>query len=235
VQPGPPRNDIWNNKIRCAIILGMNNYRWNFYCGVINGGFYMFATAFFDPSTVLPVFMNNFTSSKTMIGLCAADSCRRVVSSQLASAVYTQGKPYKKPFYLTAAAIRVSSIFLLTAIVYALSKSHRALCSRDSWCCCQPSRWARGWQACPSWTWWPRQSRAPGETDFSGRGRSWGRIFSWRRVIIKFVLERYDFPDEYALLFMIATAASFIALFSFAMAREPASPTAEKRKNSRIS
>ncbi|MCD6238588.1 MAG: hypothetical protein J7K51_04555, partial [Thermotogae bacterium] len=46
-----------------------NKLRWNFAMGLLHGIFFRGGMAFADPNTILPVFLNNFTSSKILIGL----------------------------------------------------------------------------------------------------------------------------------------------------------------------
>ena len=51
---------------------GNEYYRRNFTLGVINGALINFGLAFFDPATVLPVFVSRLGGSAAMIGLVSA-------------------------------------------------------------------------------------------------------------------------------------------------------------------
>ena len=48
--------------------------KWNFAMGLIHGTFFTGGQAFGNPNTILPVFLNNFTNSKMLIGFSSTIS-----------------------------------------------------------------------------------------------------------------------------------------------------------------
>jgi len=59
-------NTIENQR---SFLKSNDKVKWNFSMGMLYGIFFTGGLAFSDPSTVLPIFLGNFTDSKTLIGL----------------------------------------------------------------------------------------------------------------------------------------------------------------------
>jgi len=62
-------NSIENQR---PLLQSIDKLKWNFSMGMLYGIFFTGGLAFSDPSMVLPIFLGNFTDSKTIIGLSAA-------------------------------------------------------------------------------------------------------------------------------------------------------------------
>ncbi|MDA0748477.1 MAG: MFS transporter, partial [bacterium] len=85
--------------------------RHNFLMGVLNGAIFQFGVAFVDPTTVMPVFIKNFTDSDSVVGL--ASSVRRAgwLLPQLPMAGYLESRPYKMGVYVRGNAVRLGVIW----------------------------------------------------------------------------------------------------------------------------
>ena len=97
---------------------GPGNVRFNFACGVLHGVFYRAGIAFSEPTSVLPVFLNHYTGSLTMIGLFSALIQGGGVIPQLFVANRVERAPRKKPLLLVAIWIRAAAWGVLGLLAY---------------------------------------------------------------------------------------------------------------------
>jgi len=96
--------------------------------GVIHGTFYTGGYTFGNPNTILPVFLNNLTSSKVLIGLSSTIAGGlgglSGILPQLFVANILETKDYKKPFLRGSIIIRTICWGLLSLITYLFAVSH---------------------------------------------------------------------------------------------------------------
>lgn len=95
-----------------------NHQARNFIIGVLNGTLFIFGSNFIGATTVLPIFLKTLTDSSLLIGLGAAIMNIGWAMPQLFESYYIESKPYKMPTYRKAGIFRVSSLFIITAVVY---------------------------------------------------------------------------------------------------------------------
>lgn len=76
--------------------------RFNFAMGLLHGIMFQAGMAFSAPNTVLPVFLNHFTGSLSLIGLCSAVVTAGGVLPQLVVAHRLQGRRRTKPVLVAA-------------------------------------------------------------------------------------------------------------------------------------
>ena len=84
--------------------------RRDFTLGVLNGAVFQFGAAFVHPTTVLPVFLKQFTASNVLVGFGSALRLIGWYLPQLMIAGYLEGLRYKKKAYLLANSINSASV-----------------------------------------------------------------------------------------------------------------------------
>ena len=118
-------NSIENQR---SLLQSIDKVKWNFSMGMLYGIFFTGGLAFSDPSTVLPIFLGNFTDSIILIGLSAA-----VMSTfggigsllpQLFVASKLESKVSKRPVLRITITVRVLCWGLLSLITYWFGRSH---------------------------------------------------------------------------------------------------------------
>ena len=99
--------------------------------GIIHGIFFIGGQAFCNPNTILPIFLNHFTNSKTLIGLSSTlmGSLGGIgsVFPQLFVASKLENKIYKKPLLKFAITIRALSWGFLALTTYVFSNTYPSL------------------------------------------------------------------------------------------------------------
>ncbi len=120
--------DSQKDKIPMVSKANSNNLKWNFSMGLFYGMFYNGGMAFSESTTVLPVFLNNFTNSKILIGLSSTIMSQvggiGSVLPQLFVASRLENKVHKKPVLIGAIIIRALCWGFLAFIAYLFGKSH---------------------------------------------------------------------------------------------------------------
>jgi len=90
--------------------LNKSKLKWNFAMGLIHGTFFRGGQAFGNPDTILPVFLNNFTNSKILIGFSSTimGSLGGIgsVLPQLFVASRLENKVHKRPVLRVTITIR---------------------------------------------------------------------------------------------------------------------------------
>ncbi|RLD07250.1 MAG: hypothetical protein DRI56_06970 [Chloroflexota bacterium] len=76
------------------------NYRWNFIAILVDSSCFGIAFAFFDPNSVLPAFVREFTSSSLVVGLIGTVFNGFWLLPQLVTARLIVDKPRKKPYMI---------------------------------------------------------------------------------------------------------------------------------------
>lgn len=97
---------------------------WNFVMGVIHGVFYKAGMAFSEPNMILPLFLNAFTKSKTLIGLFGTLFQFSGAWPQLLTAQKVQSICRKKPLLIAMLSIRMASWGVLGLITYFYGARH---------------------------------------------------------------------------------------------------------------
>ncbi len=95
------------------------NYRRNFWCLVTDFSCFGIAMAFFSPGTVIPSFLTELGASTATIGLISTLQRACWLLPQLIAARYMANRPYKKPAILLAAGSGRSLLFFLAGLIWA--------------------------------------------------------------------------------------------------------------------
>ncbi len=98
--------------------------KWNFFMGVIHGVFYKAGMTFSEPNTILPLFLNSFTQSKSIIGLFGTLFQFSGAWPQLLTAQKAEALCRKKPLLIVMLVIRMTSWGVLGALTYFYGARH---------------------------------------------------------------------------------------------------------------
>lgn len=205
-----------------------NNLNWNFTMGLIHGIFYNGGMAFGEPTTVLPIFLNNFTNSKILIGLSSTIMSKiggiGSVLPQLFVASKLENKVYKKPFLVIAITIRALCWGFLSLATYLFGKSHPLGIIFALFFFLALFTFMGGVAVVPFYDIWGKA--IPSNLR--------GRFFSYRQLlggilaigagfIVKGVLENREvfFPNNYAILFLFSFILISISYIALGSVKEP--------------
>ena len=204
------------------------HYRRNFIVNVLDFSFYSLGLSFASVMTILPLYLSHLTTSTILIGLIPALANTGWTLPQLFTANYVGRLPRKKP-YILAISINERLPFLLLALsilwlpqapvgfsltiffvligVYSFSGGLTGVAWQDYIAKLIPQR-RRG--------------------IFFGIANSLGGVLgALGAYISRFILERHPFPTSFALCFLLAFAATSLSWIFFALAKEPARPSAK--------
>jgi MFS family permease len=99
----------------------------NFWLGVANGALFILGSTFISGNIVMPLFLQNFTDSKTLIGLASAFLSIGWYLPQFFEGYFAEKTTTKMPIYRFAAWIRISSFAALTLAVLLLADNRTGL------------------------------------------------------------------------------------------------------------
>jgi len=214
----------------------LNNFRKNYFLGIMNGVFYNISYAFLGGSTVLPLFVNTLTSSKIVVGLVNTIETASWPLPQVFVASLLEHKDRKKPLYIYMAILRslilliaslfvilfsgspkreFLTIFILLYFAYSIAGGFSGVSFMDIVGKVFPSK-KRG----TLWAW------------RMGIGGSLGVVAGF---FVKYILGKFDYPLNFGILFIIATVFISLAFFSFSLIQEPLSTDVVRRKKTFLS
>ncbi|MCK4576832.1 MFS transporter [candidate division WOR-3 bacterium] len=212
-------------------ISGRDNFRKNYYSGIMNGVFYNIAYAFIGGSTVLPMFINSLTNSRFFVGLVNTIETASWPLPQIFVAGFVEHKESKKPLYIYLAILRsliiliislfiilfseaprtgVLTIFILLFFAYSLSGGLAGISFMDIIGKVFPSD-IRG----SLWAW------------RMGIGGSLGVVAGF---LVSYIIKRFNYPVNFGILFLIATFFMSMAFLSFSLIKEPVSNIVTRRR-----
>jgi MFS family permease len=203
------------------------NYRWNFFFGLLDGAFFWFGASFISAATILPLFVSKLTDSPLIIALLPVLGQATWYLPQLFAAGPTERLPRKKPvvinlgFLVERLPICLMPLAALVSLPYpglalvlllvgyglhGLGAGIIAPAWSDMIAHCFPVA-GRGWFF--------------GFTAFVGTGLGAISAFfsSW-------LLETYPFPTNFLYAFLIASVMVFLSWFFLAQVRESVQPPA---------
>jgi MFS family permease len=197
------------------------HYRWNFYAFLVDYVCFGVAFTFFNPSSVLPAFVGQLTTSAPVIGLVGTVFRGGWLLPQLAAARVISEKPRRKPYMLAGASGRIMFGVIALALWAGLARNPTATLILFFTCLCL---WAVA-DGIASVTWFDMFARA---IPLRRRGRlmGLGQVISGlggvgAGALVGLILNRYPFPNDYALLFTLAAALLVAAIPALAAIREP--------------
>jgi len=206
------------------------NYKFNFTVNVIDGTLFWFGASFFATRTIAPLFLSYLTDNTLVFGILATIASTGWLLPQLFTANWVQQRPVKKylPVNIGLFTERLP-IILLPLAAWAALKSHTLAIFLFifllTWHILGAGVIAVGWQDMLAKI-FPVEKRGRffGTANFGGNatGILGASVAAW-------VLEYFDFPYNFMVLFGIAGVFLFLSWISLAMTREPAVPPKKER------
>ena len=200
------------------------HYRRNFIALVMDFVGFGLGFAFYSPSTVLPAFVSELTSSAPLIGLISTLLMGSWLLPQLMAASYLRGRKRQKPYLVIPAAIGRSTFFLLAAMVYLWAGRWPGLmlivfylCMTTFMCCDAVT--------CVAWfDMWAKMIPSARRARMVGLGQVLAGLMTIGAAeLVRQILGPAGprFPANYALLFLLAGIGMMISLAALLCLREP--------------
>ncbi len=197
----------------------------------MNGVLFNLAFALTSPSTVLPLFMSKLTASRVLIGLASTLESVGWFLPQILMAVATLHQPKQMPFYRKTALLRGTSFALFTLCIF-IFRGKNPLFLLLSFFVFFTIYALSGGLAGVAFT------HIVGKTiPQHKRGSFFGiRIFFGGSlavlggIVVRRLLNQYQYPINFGVIFLFACVLIIIALLSFSLIKEPkTSAQLEKR------
>lgn len=202
--------------------------KWNFAMGLIHGTFFTGGQAFGNANTILPVFLNNLTNSKILIGLSSTimGSLGGIggVLPQLFVASKLETKIHKKPLLKVAITIRALCWGLLSLITYLFAISHPNLVLFSLFLLLALFTFMGGVAAIPFYDIWGKAIPSTLRGRFFGYRQLLGGILAiGSGLIAKYILgnKSIPFPQNFSFLFFLAFVFMTISYLGLGSVKEP--------------
>ena len=209
--------------------------RWNFAMGLLHGIFFSGGRAFGNPDIILPVFLSNFSASKILVGLSSSifGSFGGIagILPQIFVASRLENKVYKRPILRIAIIIRALCWGLLSLITYFFAISHSNVTVFSLFFLLILFTFMGGVATIPFMDIWGKAIPSTLRGRFFGHRQLWGGIFAVGSGYIARVIlgsKKLHFPENYALLFLLAFVFISISYLALGSIKEPVE---EIRKN----
>lgn len=207
------------------------NLGWNFTVNLIDIAFITLGISLVSRDTVLPVLVSTLSDSNVAVGLIAALYGLGIYLPQLFTANFTERLPYKKPFVMLVGSVgeRLPYLLMGAAVwVFAAPAPNVALILVLG--CLALTGFAAG-AATPAWydliaKVIPVRRRGV----WSGLGHGIGALMAiFGAFLVGRILDDYPYPNNFALLFLLAFIATCISFVGLALNREPPSPIVKEQ------
>jgi len=207
---------------------GKSDSRFNFIIGLLHGMFYSGGVAFGSATTVLPVFLTNFTTSKVLIGLFSSvvgeiGSIGNILP-QLFVASRIEHKIHKRPLLRFAITIRALCWGLVALITYLFAENNPPIALWGIFSLLFLFTFMGGVAAVPFMDIWSRTIPVNLRGRFFGYRQLLGGFLAiLSGLVVKFVLNGsgITFPNNYALLFLLAFILITISYLALGSVKEP--------------
>jgi MFS family permease len=202
------------------------NFRWNFSVNLLDISFIMLGLSLVSRDTVIPLLVSKLTTSPVVIGLVPAVYSLGIYLPQLLGASVAEGMPRKLPFVALVGGLGERVPYLLMGLTVLLLVGLAPTAALVVLIALLGISGASAGFATPAWfdiisKVIPVRRRGL----FTGLGHGLGALMGVAgAVVIGFVLERWPFPQGFALLFVLAFIAMAISWLGLALNREPANP-----------
>ena len=212
------------------------DHRFNFIIGNIQGAVFMFGVSFMDPTTVLPLFVKQFTQSDFFVGLASSLHRAGWHLPQLFIAGYVERRPKRLPVYLWANTGRMVTLGSFLPILYFYGASHPATVLALFITMYGCSHLFGGFAGLPF-------------SDLVGKTiprTHWGTFYAVRfftgygvmsviaGLVIRYILaspESYPFPSNFVVIFACGVLLMTVGYLVFGLLRERPGPVSETRRS----
>ncbi len=207
------------------------HFKRNFFFGVSNGVLFNFAWAFIGTSTVLPLFISKLTSSQLLIGLASTLEALGWFLPQVAIAAITLHRRSQMPVYLKAAVLRAVSFLLFAVLVLVLGKQHSTYLLWTFFFLFSIYSFGGGLGGVAFMDMVGKSIPVEKRGSFFGaRMLVGGGLSVLAGFLIQGILDAYDFPHNFGVLFLIASVLIILALACVTMMKEPTAPALRERR-----
>src|SRR5262245_7051905 len=203
------------------------NFRWNFSVNLLDISFIMLGLSLVSRETVLPLLLSELTSSPVVIGLVPAIYSLGIYLPQLLGASVAEGMPRKKPFLMLIGGLGERVPYLLVGLAVLLLAEPAPAAALVAVALLFGASGASAGFATPAWFDMiakviPLRRRGL----FTGISHGLGALMGVAgAVVIALVLERWPYPQSFALLFGLPFGAMVISWVGLALNRERANPS----------
>jgi MFS family permease len=210
------------------------HFKRNFLLGVSNGVLFHFAWAFTNTSTILPLFISRLTPSEILIGLASTLEALGWFLPQIAVAAMTLHRTEQLPVYVKAAFLRGGSFLLFAVMIFILGEENPSYLLMTFFFLFSLYSLGGG-MAGVSFTdivgkTIPEEKRG---SFFGARKLVGGGLAALGGLLIQRILGLYDFPHNFGVLFLIASALIILALVSTCLVKETPTTMRPEKKSVR--
>jgi MFS family permease len=203
------------------------NFRWNFAVNTLDLSFYSFGFTLVSQATVLPLLVSHLTSSKLLIGLIPATYSLGYLLPQLLTANFAESLRRKLPFLTLVGGLVERTPFLLIGLVLWLLAKPSPTITLVAFFLLLAMTAAGNGLCNPAW--YDMIAKAiPVKRRglWAGVSNSLGAFMGIAGAAVagRLLVEK-PFPDNFALCFLLTSAAMLISWFGLASNREAISPT----------
>lgn len=211
--------------------------RFNFIMGLLHGIFYSGGIAFGSATTVLPMFLTNFTTSKVLIGLSSSIMGEiggvGNVLPQLFVASKIEHRIHKRPLLRFAITVRALCWGLVALITYLFAGNNPSIALWGIFLLLSLFTFMGGVAVVPFMDIWGKTIPSNLRGRFFGyRQLLGGSLAILSGLVVKFVLNGSGiaFPNNYALLFLFAFILVTISYLALSSLREPSTDDVHKEQ-----
>lgn len=207
-------------------------FKRNFASGVINGIFFNLALAFISGSTILPLFVSKLTDSDVLIGLSSTLETIGWLSPQLFVAGMTLYQEKQLPLYIKTAYVRVLSFLGLVLLVFFLGSKNPPLLLVFFFVLFATYALAGGFSGVAFMDIVGKTIPLNKRGSFFGmRMFVGGALAALAGILVKQILEHYQFPGSFGIIFSLAFLSILLGILSLLAVKEPALIEAKPRKS----
>ncbi|HEY3380021.1 MAG TPA: MFS transporter [Armatimonadota bacterium] len=212
-----------------TLAYAQQHYRWNFTFWVVETSSWMFATAFIDSTTVLPVLVQALAGSPFLASVIISIRYAGQGWPQLFAASMVSGKVTRKAFFILS--VIPGRLLLLWPMLLLLGGVTQPRVIMPAILLAYLAFWiSEGFSIVP---WVDMIGKTVPATR---RGRLFGAMYAIGGLLgiiaglsIRFLLANRPFPANYGMLFLLAIVGLSLSTASILLLREPPSPPEEER------
>lgn len=189
---------------------------------MVNGIFFNLALAFISGSTILPLFVSKLTDSDVLIGLSSTLETIGWLSPQLFVAGMTLYQEKQLPLYIKTAYVRVLSFLGLVLSVFFLGAKNPSLLLVLFFVLFATYALAGGFSGAAFMDIVGKTIPLNKRGSFFGMRMFFGGgLAALAGILVKQVLEHYQFPDNFGIIFSFAFCSILLGILSLVAIKEP--------------
>lgn len=207
----------------------VKHFKRNFASGIVHGIFFQASDALGNIYTVLPSFVAMLTTSTMAIGLMAALLGLGGVLPQMFTAYLIEGRPKRKPYLMWVITVRWVSWAVLGGLTWWIGKDHPTLILWILIGLYSIFSLAGGMGTVVYADIFSKAIPAVRRGAFTGTRQMLGYLLAiGAGYLVKVILDapdKFPFPQNYALIFLLSAISLLIAFTGFAQIKEPEYPS----------